>query len=106
MRRLGLSESGEKALLEKLEEFREIEMENQRLEAASGKADETEERSNGQLLYIALWLAADSLKEENLKKWKELEVKRNVGSEHIRADGQYKSPDAQQALCIHYEMHE
>lgn len=78
MGKLGLTESGENVLFEALEELREIEMKNQELAVASGDADETEPRSNGQLLYIAIWYAVEKIKEENKKMLKKLEAKENV----------------------------
>lgn len=94
MGRLRLSESEENVLLEELEELRKVESENQRLEATSGDADKIEPRSDGQLLYIAMWYAVEALEEENRQKVKKLEAERNVGGKHLHTDKQYMSKNA------------
>ncbi len=92
MQRLGLTESGVSVLLEELEELRKVETENQRAMIALGEESKEEHRSNGQLLYIAIWYAVENLKEENKKLLKRLETK-DVGSKHIHTDGQHKPQD-------------
>lgn len=87
MNKLGLTESGENVLIEELQELRETEMEYQRIAVASGIEDGTKQRSNGQLLYIAMFYAIEHLKEKNKEMSKRLEEEKHVGSKYIRTDG-------------------
>lgn len=94
MDKLDLMEGEKIVLLEELEELRNVEMENQELGVVAGYEKQIKQRSDGQLLCIAVWRAAEELRKDNERILKRLEAKKREGGKYLHTDGQHMSQKA------------